>query len=96
MYSMAVRIGPRIETRLDESHRNQLSEILEKRGWTISAFVRQAIEAEQKRLEHEEFKALLKSFRDDPLHFPPWEELKRELTEPDWPDNECEPHSEPT
>ena len=93
---MPVRIGSRIETRLDESHRIQLSEILEKRGWTIAAFFRQAIEAEQKRLEHEEFKALLESFRDDPLHFPPWEELKRELTEPDWPDNECERQPEPS
>ena len=91
---MTVRIGSRIETRLDESHRKQLAEILEKRNWTIAAFVRQAIESEQKRMIHEEFRALVQSFIDEPLHFPPWDELKRELTEPDWPDDECGPHPE--
>ena len=78
---MPVRIGPRIETRLDESHRNQLSEILERRGWTISTFVRQAIEAEQKRLKRERFRELFASFDADPLELPPWDELKLELAE---------------
>lgn len=78
---MAVRIGSRIETRLDESHRNQLAEILEKRGWTISAFVRQAIEAEQKLLKRERFRELFASFDADPLDLPPWDELKLELAE---------------
>ena len=58
-----------------------MAEILEKRNWTIAAFVRQAIEAEQKRMDHEEFERLLQSFRDDPIQWPPWEDLKRELAE---------------
>ncbi len=80
---MTVRIGSRVETRLDEEHRKQLTEILEKRDWTFAAFVRQAIEAERKRLEDERFSALVQSFKDEPFHFPPWEELKREMAEAD-------------
>ncbi len=85
---MTVRIGSRVETRLDESHRKQLAEILEKRDWTFAAFVRRAIEAEQQRLEDEEFETLLKSFDDDPIPWPSWEVLKREIVEMHCPGDE--------
>ncbi|MBA4181626.1 MAG: hypothetical protein C0506_13630 [Anaerolinea sp.] len=76
---MSARVGPRIETRLDEEHQRQLADILEKRGWTISAFVRKAIEDEEQRLRHEEFVEALEWIKANPIDLPPWEVLKEEL-----------------
>lgn len=76
---MSSPVGSRIETRLDEEHRQKLADILAKRGWTISAFVRKAIEDEEKRLRHEEFLKLLDWMEANPIELSPWEVLKEEL-----------------
>ncbi len=76
---MVVRIGKRIEVRLDDAHREALSLVLESRGLTVTEWVRDIIDAEQERIRIAEFDALLQSFRDDPLKVPTGDDLQREL-----------------
>ncbi len=76
---MVVRIGKRIEVRLDDAHREALAHVLEARGLTVSEWFRTAIATEEDRLRVEAFDALLQSFRDDPLDLPTGDELQLEL-----------------
>lgn len=76
---MAVRIGPRSEVRLDEGHRKALAEVLEARGLSTAAFVRQAIDEERERLAGGRVKAMLRKLQEDPVDWGTPEELNAEL-----------------
>lgn len=83
---MVVRVGPRIEVRLDEAHREKLARVLEARGETISAFVRAAIDEANEAIEMREFDALLKELQDTATWTPTEEELHELLDEPQCPE----------
>jgi hypothetical protein len=75
---MVVRIGKRIEVRLDDAHREALSFVLESRGLTVTEWVRDRIEAERERIRLAEFEALLQSLQDDPVDWGSLDEVSAE------------------
>lgn len=85
---MVVRIRSRIEVRLDEAHQRALTHVLEARGQNTSEFVRAAIDEAREAIDDEEFRALVQSFRDDPLDVPIGDELNRELAHAHCPGGE--------
>jgi hypothetical protein len=51
MLTMSVRVGSRIEVRLDEKHRKMLEKVLAESGDSVSAFFRRRIEQELEEIE---------------------------------------------
>lgn len=89
---MGIAPESRIEVRLDDRHRRMLDRIVERRSITISALIRGFIEEEERRLEDEEFLALLAGLQAEPIDLPPPEELRRELEEAYCPRIGCDEH----
>ena len=68
----------RIDVRLDDEHRALLDQIVQKRGITVSEFIRSAIEAAEREARLARVSALLEELQlpDDAPDDPPWYEIK--------------------
>jgi uncharacterized protein (DUF1778 family) len=83
---MAVRVGRRIEVRLDEEHRAKLAKILEARGGTVSDFVRAAIAQTEDEIALAEWRAAVDELQRTATWTASEEELRALLSEPQCPD----------
>ena len=83
---MAVRVGSRIEVRLDDEHRAKLAKILENRGGTISDFVRKAIDERERAIALTEWDALVSDLQRAATWTPNDGELDELLNDPQCPE----------
>jgi hypothetical protein len=83
---MCVRIGPRIEIRLDEEHRAKLARIVECRGGTVSDFVRKAIDEQEQEIALAQWDALVDNLQRAATWTPTDDELDELLNDPQCPE----------
>lgn len=76
---MMVRIGPRVEVRLDPERRRRLGTVAARSGANVSDLFRQWVDQAYERIEDEDFQRLLLELSDNPVELPGPEALSREL-----------------